>query len=183
MKIRSAKNKGRRLQVRVAEWLARHLGLTIVAVPPTKPGSRRGVTYVPEGCGDILVRPMSQPGLDVVFLSDRAKLLASKFFGVHVDGIECKNNEKLMRSLLSFKIIGQNGVAKLVSVFFNKRQAITCISANRMPMYLMWPSIDIAARNINCPHAVSGVFAHFGSYYDIIAIDGQCDCIALTAIR
>jgi len=92
MRASSAKAKGRRLQVQVAEALARTCGLTILAIPPTKPGKRNGVEWVPEGvAADLKVRPMGQAGPDVALLTETArKAVAWMGRPFHV---ECKNVE------------------------------------------------------------------------------------------
>jgi hypothetical protein len=57
----------------VAEAIARHCNLTISALPPTKPGTRNGVVWVPEHMHpDMGVRMMGQAGCDVSLLSSKA---------------------------------------------------------------------------------------------------------------
>ena len=79
MRTSSVKAKGRRLQSQLAEALAAYFGLTIEAVPPTKPGIRKlraGGTarYVPEGeRADLRVRRMGEAGADVALLTKRAR--------------------------------------------------------------------------------------------------------------
>lgn len=103
MKTSSCKAKGRRLQVFVAESLARACDLTIEASPPTKPGERNGVIWVSEGNNpDLRVRQMGQAGADVALLSIQAQQKVSlarprnciapahNFSPLH---IECKNTE------------------------------------------------------------------------------------------
>ncbi len=90
------KAKGRRLQVTVAEAIARHCNLTIAAVPPTKPGKRNGVAWVPEHeAPDLLVRMMGQAGADVGLLSPKAlERVAFKIDDPLASlWIECKNTE------------------------------------------------------------------------------------------
>lgn len=75
MTPKSAKAKGRRLQQQVAEALSRAFGLTIAAVPPTRPRrDASGVVYVPESDGpDLGIRRIGEAGADVVLLSARAR--------------------------------------------------------------------------------------------------------------
>ena len=95
MKSRTRKDKGRRLQVQLAEALSIHFGLTIEAKPPVQTGERAsGALYVPEsGRPDLQVKRMGEPGADVVLMSGRARGLVS------VAGLpcmfECKNHEAL----------------------------------------------------------------------------------------
>ena len=75
---RAVKAKGRRLQVTTAVCLALRFNLSIEATPPTKPGLRNGVLWVPETENpDLRVRVMGQPGPDVVLVSPRARQLVS----------------------------------------------------------------------------------------------------------
>lgn len=92
MRHRSRKAKGRRLQVEVAELLARTFDLTIEAVPPTTPGIKRRAEWVREEDGpDLRVRQMSEAGVDVALLTHKAqKIIAIDGQPLH---IECKNNE------------------------------------------------------------------------------------------
>jgi hypothetical protein len=97
---RRTRAKGRRLQVSVAQTLARALNLTIIAIPPTPVGERKGVRYVAEGDGgDLMVRPSGKAGADVALMSDKARAL------IAIDGvpfyIECKNVEKATRALFN----------------------------------------------------------------------------------
>lgn len=92
MRTSSAKAKGRRLQVRVAEAFAWAFDLTIMAIPPTKPGKRNGVVWVAEGtAADLKVRPMGQAGPDVALLTEKARK-AIAWLG-HPFYVECKNVE------------------------------------------------------------------------------------------
>jgi len=98
MRVQSGKAKGRRLQATVAEALSRTHGLTIEAVPPTKPGAREhGATYVGEfKQPDLRVKRMGEAGADVVLLSQRAvdRVALQDTNGVwHPVWFECKNRE------------------------------------------------------------------------------------------
>ena len=109
MKHGSRRAKGRRLQVQVAETLARAFKLTILAETPTKPGKRNGVWWIGEGelypsqaarelglvegqwSPDLKVRLSAQLGADVALLSPRARDLVS-WCDLPL-WIECKNME------------------------------------------------------------------------------------------
>jgi hypothetical protein len=98
MKHGSSRQKARRLQVEVAERLSVVLGLTIEAVPPTKPGKHKtGAVYTPEGDRpDLRVRRQGEAGVDVALLTDRAKnrVALVDFTGTRRPlYIECKNRE------------------------------------------------------------------------------------------
>ncbi|MEM4723843.1 MAG: hypothetical protein QXP01_02390 [Candidatus Hadarchaeum sp.] len=177
MRPRSIKQKGRRLQVLVAEWLSRHTGLTIIATPPTRPGIRNEAIYVPEGEGDLLVRTMSQPGIDVFLASDKARAICRDVLGVDALGIECKNDERLVRSLFSFDL--EDKVFAMVDGFFGRNQALTCISGNRLPLFLLWPSRQAPPwASIPCRSAVSGTIVGNGSAYAIVVLRRRCSCAA-----
>ena len=89
---RAVKAKGRRLQVTTAVCLALRFNLSIEATPPTKPGLRNGVLWVPETENpDLRVRVMGQPGPDVVLVSPRARQLVS--LGGYPAMFETKNVE------------------------------------------------------------------------------------------
>lgn len=99
MKIRSAKNKGRRLQIGVAVSVASRFNLTIVCDPPREPD---GVLWVPEEglvgeevalikWPDLRVRRMGEPGADVALISVRARQLVT--IGGQPVWWECKNSE------------------------------------------------------------------------------------------
>jgi len=99
VKSRSAKNKGRRLQIGVAVSVAAKLGLTVVCDPPREPD---GVLWVPEEglqleegkpieWPDLRVRRMGEPGADVALLSVRARQRVT--IGGQPVWWECKNSE------------------------------------------------------------------------------------------
>jgi len=76
----SRRQKARRLQVEVAEILARRFKLTIEAAPPTKPGVKKKIRWVREDeKPDLRVRTMGQAGADVGLLSEKAKRKISLF--------------------------------------------------------------------------------------------------------
>ena len=78
--------------MKVAEALAREYSLTIEAAPPSKPGIRKGVRYVPEGSNpDLRVRVGGQPGEDVALVSKKAQEACA--IGGDKLYIECKNAE------------------------------------------------------------------------------------------
>jgi GNAT superfamily N-acetyltransferase len=95
VKHASRRQKGRRLQVTLAEALAVRFDLTIEAVPPTPIGVRdNGAVYVSEArIPDLRVRRMGEAGVDVMLLSAMAHHM------VAMQGLtcifECKNVEKL----------------------------------------------------------------------------------------
>ena len=111
MKTSSAKAKGRRLQVQVAEVLARAFSLSILAEKPTKPGKRNGAWWIgeselfptqaavdlalPDGSDhwtpDLRVRLMGHPGADVALLTARARERVAH--QRRPLSIECKNVE------------------------------------------------------------------------------------------
>lgn len=92
MRHRSRRDKSRRLQVQVAEAFARAFKLMVLAEKPTKPGTRNGVLWVPEGePADLKVRMMGQAGADVALLTARARDAIS-WCGLPL-WIECKNVE------------------------------------------------------------------------------------------
>lgn len=146
------KAKARRLQVEVAEMLARAFGLTILAEKPTKPGRRNGVLWVPEGePADLKVRMMGQSGADVALLTARARR------AVAYDGaplwIECKNMEagwELGKAFWSRKVPGgiaaawrqaQKGavaVGRVLGVMDRGMLPLVVLSRN------FWPPVAVA---------------------------------------
>jgi hypothetical protein len=143
MKVSSKKAKGRRLQNRVAEALARYAGLKVAKVGIKEPVERRGVTYVPEDASpDILVRQMGMPGLDIALLTDKAKMelrRALNFQRIPL-GIECKNNEALASALLwPFGRVKSEMLFKFI-LYCCERDAIGCIAANRLEPVLIVPA-------------------------------------------
>ena len=93
MKTAVRKQKGRRLQVTLAELLACKFKLTIEAVPPTQPVRRKnGAHWVSEmSSPDLRVRRSGESGADVALLSKNAQEKVS------LDSLpvlwECKNVE------------------------------------------------------------------------------------------
>ncbi|GIV86106.1 MAG: hypothetical protein KatS3mg054_0135 [Chloroflexus sp.] len=156
IKPRSRKQKGRRLQVRLAEFLSSALSLPIQATPPTRPGTRQnGSVYVPEGVDyGLLIRPSSMPGIDVVLCSSFARMAASRLFSLKrcLIGFECKNNETSYRQIIKSVIsapapdrriaaiesaLGQHDPMEVVlstEAGQNDSVVLACFSANRLPM-------------------------------------------------
>lgn len=139
------KAKGRRLQVTVAEAIARRCDLTISAVPPTKPGKRNGVVWVSEHQSpDLLVRMMGQAGADVALLSPEAlKRVAMKMDDPIVPlWIECKNTEawdfgsvfwKTATSRFIETAMAQAQGAKLIGF-----RSIVVLGKNNWPPLVVW---------------------------------------------
>lgn len=134
------RNKGRRLQVEVAEAIAAHFGLTIEAQPHGERGKRPGgAVYVGEtDCPDIRIRRSGEPGSDVCLLSARAR---EKF----PFWIECKNNESF--DLASFA----NGATDFIRKAFQQcreRPAVVIWRKNRHPA---WAFMELPADGVAVP--------------------------------
>lgn len=95
MNTKGCKQKGRTFQQQCAEAIAIHLGLTIQAEPPTKPGTRANdAVYVPEtDPADLRIRRMGQPGADIVLASEKARTRVADSASGRAYWIECKNTE------------------------------------------------------------------------------------------
>ncbi len=170
------KAKGRRLQVTVAEAIARRCDLTISAVPPTKPGKRNGVLWVPEHqAPDLLVRMMGQAGADVAILSEKAK--ARVAFDMDNSPtplwIECKNTEawdfgaSFWRTATSRFI--ENAMAQVEGVNFSQSfRPIVVLGKNN------WPPLVVWVNNPNIlPTFPSGldVLLFFDEFYAVTTLD------------
>lgn len=152
-RIASRKAKARRLQVDTAEILAGSGDLTIEATPPTKPGKRNGVLWVPEGVADLRVRTMGQPGADVAPLSDLAKKKL-RFRG-RPTWWECKNTESWefgaqfwitgsMAVLTNAWVQARKAASHFHSDFSLQWEPIIVLGKNRWPILAAWKDEDPA---------------------------------------
>lgn len=144
-RVRSSKAKGRRLQTYVAERLSAFLGLTIEAVPPTKPGNRNGAMYVPEGTGDLRIRRMGEGGCDVILVTENARYKAA--VGPQPLFIECKNTEAWALDAM-FWIKGSN--AFILNALEQARRSapegwmtLLILGKNRWPPLAVWDTFDL----------------------------------------
>jgi len=143
MKTAGAKAKGRRLQVLTAEIIAREYSLTIEAHPPVPVGERQGVLYVREDENpDLRVRGSSEPGADVVLVTERARscLCAPRGESFH---IECKNVEEIGLGPKFWTGLG----SAILDTAYNQaltsgREPLVVLSRNR------WPVIGAVGRNV-----------------------------------
>lgn len=147
-RVRSSKAKGRRLQTYVAERLSEFLGLSIEAIPPTKPGERNGAVYVPEGTGDLRIRRMGEAGCDVVLVTEYARKQAT--FKSQPLFIECKNTEAWALDAM-FWAKGSNAFIlsaldqarrSAVHAYTEDWMTVLVLGKNRWPPLAVWQTFD-----------------------------------------
>ena len=157
MRPSSAKAKGRRLQVELAEALSVRLGLTIEATPPTKPGVREasGAVYVPvHSFPDLRVKRMGEAGADVELLTPKAASY-TKLDG-HPIWWECKNVERGADFNAAF---WRSGRLPLLDTAFEQADAsrppqstvAVVFSRNHYPILVAWRAREL---HTSVPHAV-----------------------------